>query len=137
MQNVSAAVAEHQFLGKRYLYCEGTVPLLFTENENNNQRLFGTTNLTQYVKDGINNYIVNKDENAVNPAKIGTKTSANYQLTIPAKQSQTVKLRLTGMKPEEVDKVKHCLMENSIEYLTFAGKKQTTSMNLSALTNSK
>ena len=98
----SGAEADHPFLGKRYLYCEGTPSLLFTENENNNQRLFGTTNLTQYVKDGINNYIVNKDNNAVNPAQEGTKTSANYQLTVPAKQSRTVKLRLTTAKPEEI-----------------------------------
>ena len=26
------------------LYCEGTVPLLFTENETNTARLFGTPN---------------------------------------------------------------------------------------------
>jgi hypothetical protein len=42
-QNMRAVEAEHQFLGKRFLYSEGTAPLLFTENENNNKRLFGTT----------------------------------------------------------------------------------------------
>src|SRR6516162_5959369 len=31
-------------LGERYLYCEGKVPLLFTENETNAQRIFGTPN---------------------------------------------------------------------------------------------
>jgi hypothetical protein len=101
--NVSAIEAEQQFLGKRYLYCDGLVPLLFTENENNNRRLFGTNNLTPYVKDGINNYVVNRDDNAVNPAQVGTKTSANYAFTVPAKQSATVKLRLTSTKPEDVD----------------------------------
>lgn len=102
-ENVRAVEAEQQFLGKRYLYFEGPVQLLFTENENNNQRLFGTHNLTPYVKDGINNYVVNGDENAVNPAQVGTKTSANYKFTVPAKQAVTVKLRLTDVKPEEVD----------------------------------
>ena len=102
MPNASAVEVEHQYLGKRYLYFEGKPPLLFTENENNNKRLFGTTNLTQYVKDGINDYIVNKDNNAVNPAHVGTKTSANYQLTVPAKQSRTIKLKLTNLKPEEI-----------------------------------
>jgi hypothetical protein len=100
--NVSAVEAEHQLLGKRYLYLDAAPPLLFTENENNNKRLFGGTNLTPYVKDGINDYIVNNAEDAVNPAQVGTKTSANYQFTIPAKQSQTVKLRLTNKKPEEL-----------------------------------
>ncbi|MCW3999099.1 MAG: glucosidase [Candidatus Bathyarchaeota archaeon] len=102
MPNVSAVEAEHQFLGKRYLYCAAQAPLLFTENENNNKRLFGTTNLTPYVKDGINNFVVNKDYSAVNPIHIGTKASANYELTIPAKQSRTVKLKLTDRAPEKL-----------------------------------
>ncbi len=101
-QNVRAVEAEHQYLGKRYLYCEEPAGLLFTDNENNNKRLFGTTNLTPYVKDGINNYIVNNDNSAVNPVHMGTKTSANYQLTVPGHQSRTVKLKLTSSRPEEL-----------------------------------
>ncbi|AGW95262.1 hypothetical protein N234_34960 [Ralstonia pickettii DTP0602] len=31
-------------LGEYYLYCDADVPLLFTENETNNTRLFGTGN---------------------------------------------------------------------------------------------
>ena len=42
-----------------YLYCEGEVPLLFTENETNNERLFPEhPNASPYVKDGINDYVV-------------------------------------------------------------------------------
>jgi hypothetical protein len=37
-----AVKANHSQLGERYLYCEGEVPLLFTENETNNERIFGT-----------------------------------------------------------------------------------------------
>ena len=48
--------------GERYLYCEGDVPLLFTENETNNQRIFGSPNVSAYVKDGINNYVVEGNE---------------------------------------------------------------------------
>jgi hypothetical protein len=99
--NVGVVEAEHPFLGKRYLYFEGQPPLLFTENENNNQRLFGTTNLTPYVKDGINDYIVDKRVDAVNPVHTGTKVSGNYELTVPAKQARTVKLRLTSTAPRE------------------------------------
>ena len=50
--------AEHPKLGGYYLYCDGDVPLLFTENETNTQRLFGVPNRTPYVKDGINNHVV-------------------------------------------------------------------------------
>jgi len=54
-----AVAASHTLLGERYLYCDGDVPLLFTENETNNQRIFGTANAGPYVKDGINNYVIN------------------------------------------------------------------------------
>src|SRR5262249_5468943 len=36
-------------LGERYLSCEGEVPLLFTENETNTQRIFGVPNRSPYV----------------------------------------------------------------------------------------
>jgi hypothetical protein len=99
--NASAIEAEHQFLGKRYMYFQNSPPLLFTENENNNKRLFGGTNLTTYVKDGINDFVVNKEANAVNPLHVGTKMSANYQLTVPANQATTIKVRLTDIKPQD------------------------------------
>ena len=54
-------------LADYYLYCEGTVPLLFTENETNAQRIFGVPNRTPYVKDSINNYVVHGQKDAVNP----------------------------------------------------------------------
>ncbi len=41
-KGVQAVSVSHADLGERYLYCEGDVPLLFTENETNNERIFGT-----------------------------------------------------------------------------------------------
>ena len=70
------------------------MPLLFTENETNNARLFGTGNASPYVKDGINNYIVHGDVAAVNPALRGTKVSAHYSLEVAAGSTRTMKLRL-------------------------------------------
>src|SRR5574337_70222 len=69
-------------LGKRFLYCEGEPVLLFTENETNSNRLFGTPNITPYVKDGIDDYIVHDRTEAVNPTLTGTKVSADYKLTV-------------------------------------------------------
>src|SRR6516225_10171520 len=43
---VASVLASHAELGDRELRCEGTPTLLFTENETNNQRLFGSTNPT-------------------------------------------------------------------------------------------
>ena len=87
-------------LGKKFLYCHGDATLLFTENETNNERLFGSANRTPYVKDGINNYIVNGRKEAVNPAHTGTKVSADYELTIGAGKSKEVWLRLTDKAPQ-------------------------------------
>src|SRR5215471_6362751 len=40
-------------LGDYYLYCDREVPMLFTENETNTERIFGLADRTPYVKDGI------------------------------------------------------------------------------------
>jgi hypothetical protein len=82
-------------LGKRWLYCEGSPELLFTENDTNTQRLFNFANGNHFVKDGINDYIVHGNRNAINPEPRGTKAAANYQLIIPAGERMTVRLRLT------------------------------------------
>src|SRR5450432_382791 len=69
-------------LGDRYLYCAGDPPLLFTENETNTQRIFGTPNRTPFVKDGINNCVVHGQQEAVNPQQTGTKAAALYRVTV-------------------------------------------------------
>ena len=92
----------HAELGERYLYCEGDVPLLFTENETNNERIFGTANSSPYVKDGINNFVVEGNFNSVNPAKIGTKSAAQYQVNLDAGKIAVVKLRLSDVAPDAI-----------------------------------
>jgi hypothetical protein len=92
-------VAEHTQLGERYLYCEKDAPLLFTENETNNERIFGTPNAGPYVKDGINNYVVNGKQDAVNPERTGTKAAAHCRVTIDAGQTATIRLRLSDLAP--------------------------------------
>ena len=91
--------AVHPRLGTRYLYCEGDVPLLFTENETNAQRLFGVPNPSAYVKDGINDYIVDGRKDAVNPDKAGTIVAAHYRLNIGPGESRVVRLRLSDVAP--------------------------------------
>jgi hypothetical protein len=92
----------HAELGERYLYCEGDVPLLFTENETNNERIFGAPNASAYVKDGINNYVVNGNQDRVNPEKTGTKSAAHYQLQVGAGQTATIRLRLSDAAPATI-----------------------------------
>jgi hypothetical protein len=94
--------ASHPQLGERYLYCDGEATLLFTENETNNARIFGTANASPYVKDGINNYVVNGTQDAVNPEKSGTKSAARYELQVEAGQTATIRLRLTDVAPAAI-----------------------------------
>jgi hypothetical protein len=94
--------ANHPKAGEMYLYCEGAVPLLFTENETNTQRIFGVPNRTPYVKDGINNFVVHGQRDAVNPGQRGTKAAPHYLITIGAGKCQLVRLRLTNVSPTEL-----------------------------------
>jgi len=93
----SAVEATHSLLGRFILSCEGEVPLLFTENSTNYERLFpGQPNVAPYVKDGINECVVQGRKEAVNPEKSGTKVSVHYRLRVGPQDSTTVRLRLTA-----------------------------------------
>ena len=91
-----AIQATHRELGEYWLFCDGTPELLFTENESNAQRLWGQPNASPYVKDAFHAYIISNRREAVNPAKLGTKTAAHYLLEVPARGSKTVRLRLAA-----------------------------------------
>ena len=98
----TAIELEHKAYGKRWLLCEGEPELLFTENETNAKKLFGSENRTPFVKDGINDYVVHGKQDAVNPEKSGTKAAALYNLRIAPGASVTVRLRLTDQEPKVV-----------------------------------
>jgi hypothetical protein len=98
-RGVQVVVASHVELGERYLYCEGDVPLLFTENETNSERLFGTPNDGPYVKDAIDNYMVQGKRDAVNPKQTGTKVASHYQLNIDGGAKGTIRVRLSDLEP--------------------------------------
>ena len=87
--------------GERWLYCEGSPELLFTENETNSQKLFGTENQAAYVKDGINDFVVNGIKDAVNPKQKGTKASAWYKLRIGAGSSSEIRLVFTNKEQQD------------------------------------
>ena len=96
-------VASHTQLGDRYLYCEGSVPLLFTDNETNNERIFGTPNVSPYVKDAFHNYVVHGKSDAVNPQHVGTKAAAHYRIHVGAGETSTIRLRLSDLAPAAMD----------------------------------
>ena len=80
----------------RWLHCEGTPELLFTENETNARRLFGTENRTPFVKDGINDYVVHGVNEAVNPERVGSKAAAHYKLSLGSGETVAIRMRLAA-----------------------------------------
>ena len=99
----STVEGDHVDFGKHY-FVAGPGPdksapeLLFTENETNSQRLFGTSNWTPYVKDAFHEYVIHGQSDAVNPKRAGTKMAAYYRLVIPAGGEVVVRLRLSNEK---------------------------------------
>jgi hypothetical protein len=92
---------EHRDLGTYRLACDGAPDLLFTENVSNSRRLWGVENAAPYVKDGINDAVVNHAEGAINPGGTGTKVAAHYRLTIAPGATETVTLRLSRTVPAD------------------------------------
>src|SRR5271165_7189992 len=99
---VGGIAASDAELGDYFLYCEGKPSLLFTENETNNQRIFGRCNAGPYVKDGINDFVVAPRQEAVNPGLEGTKAAANYQLKVGPRETAAIRLRLTKTTPDSI-----------------------------------
>ena len=93
--------AQHEQYGSRWLICEGTPTLLFTENETNTQRLWDIPNATPYVKDSFHDSIIAGKSDTINPQELGTKAAAHYPAMVPPGQSVTYRLRLTNMPPTE------------------------------------
>ena len=87
-------LAEHQNLGRRVLCVDESAECLFTNNETNSGRIFGTDNGTPFVKDGINDYVVHGRLGAVNPARTGTKAAARHRLVVSGGASISLRWRL-------------------------------------------
>src|SRR5262245_29395676 len=78
--------AEHASLGRYRLDAEpvdGAAPeLLFTENETNATRLYGSPSAQPFVKDAFHRAVVQGEREAVNPAGEGSKAAFRYTLTV-------------------------------------------------------
>ncbi len=98
VENLSVIELNEELRGNWELFCEGSSQLLFTENETNNEILFGSKNPTEFVLDGISDFVVDGKHSAVNPKQTGTKASPHYVFNIAGNSSETVYLRLSNQK---------------------------------------
>jgi hypothetical protein len=96
-------------LGKYYLYAPVGGQSLFTDNETNAPRVFGSwaANRKPHVKDAFHRYIVN-GENCVD-YESGTKSCIDYSYQVMAGESVVLRLRLSSSQHshplEDVDDV--------------------------------
>ena len=91
--------ADHASLGSYRLdFCEAAPgvapPVLFTENETNTRRHYGTEPPSPYVKNAFHEYVVHGNRGAVNAEHRGTKAAPLYVVTVPAHGEIVLKLRL-------------------------------------------
>jgi hypothetical protein len=100
----AAIAASHATLGDRWLHVEGDVPLLFTENDTNEQRLWGKPNPSPFVKDAFHEHVVHGNRDAVNPAGVGTKAASHHVLEVGPGKTAVLRLRLTDAAPEKLGK---------------------------------
>ncbi|MFL5740256.1 MAG: MGH1-like glycoside hydrolase domain-containing protein [Flavisolibacter sp.] len=99
--NTGDVLVNHNSLPDLVLHLEDKVPLIFCENESNNQRLYGSENFSEFVKDGINDYLVDGNKEAVNFNATGTRMAANFDLSIAAQSSAVIRLRLESKNNEK------------------------------------
>jgi hypothetical protein len=98
-EDYSVIEARHPDLDRRWLYCANVrdaeaLPLLFTENDTNFQRLSDRPNDSPYVKDAFHKYVVDGKQDVVNPDNVGTKCAAHYRLEIGGGETTGIQLRL-------------------------------------------
>ena len=98
-QSANQVSMEHASLGKMQWLIEPDengvdAPLLFTENETNQKRLFGTVNDQPYVKDAFHERVIHDNIGATHPGQTGSKAAAWFSFDIASGDTKTIRLRL-------------------------------------------
>ncbi len=103
--SVYAVSTHHRHLGERWWYVDVAnrpeAQLLFTENNTNQQRLWGVPNDTPYVKDAFHEAVVYGHLDKVNPAARGSKVAAHFQTMVQPGETFVVRVRLTDQGMHE------------------------------------
>lgn len=86
--------------GNYFFTFDGVPELKFCDNETNRERLYHIPNEKKFLKDGINDYVVEGDDRHLNAENFGTKAAAIYKLTVPAGGSIEVKFRMMHQSAE-------------------------------------
>ena len=88
---------DHETLDPMYFFYEETEEVLFTENETNFERLYGSKNPSLYVKDAFHDYIVSGKTFVCNRSPRGTKMAPVYRLRLAPAECRILYLRLVSI----------------------------------------
>ena len=95
----AGVLAQHPRIRDMRLDVAGPAEWLFTENETNVRRMFGTDGPGPF-KDGINDRVVHGDQGAVASNSQGTKCAAYLRFVVPPGESVMVQLRFRPAERE-------------------------------------
>ncbi|MDD2833358.1 MAG: glucosidase [Methylotenera sp.] len=109
-----AVMAAHAELGLYALYGMQDADPLYTENETNQQQLWGVANESPYVKDAFHRYLIHHEHKAINPQQQGTKFAAAHKLMVAAGKTERIDLVLTSVKSIETPNKKPFLQHKKI-----------------------
>ncbi len=84
----------HPNLPAMYLACDGKAEYLYCENNTNTQRLYGVGGPGPF-KDGINDFVVSGNADAVNRTPHGTKAAFISDVMVKPEEYHVMKLRLS------------------------------------------
>jgi len=84
----------------RYFFYHQEGEQLFCENETNNMKIYNVPNTIEYVKDGINDHVVN-GKSTVNPEKFGSKMAVWNKLKLKAGEEKCIKVRLSKKRLQD------------------------------------
>ena len=96
-----SVLIEHKEINFKNLYSNTPAIALFCDNETNEKKLYQQQNATKYCKDGINDYIINKDQTTINPENTGTKVAFLIDEEFSALEAKTFYFRLSAESLDE------------------------------------
>ena len=97
----SSAELTHPKLGKYQFYFENPDKWLFTNNETNQEKLFGVENDSPYVKDLFHDAVIGNDFELTDAIEEGSKFAPMYQKQIKSGKSVEFRLRLSKKEHSE------------------------------------
>ena len=92
-------VTKHESL-ERFRFYAGDRPngrkprWIFTDNETNYEKLYGSKNASPYCKDSFHRLVIDNDKTGLRRNRTGTKAAAHYKLRVPRNGEVTIHLRL-------------------------------------------